>query len=420
MRIDFPYPGYEGIAPVDVPGRNLLGVFAPRVLEPSDPDDLIARAIAHPIGAPPLRDAVRRDARVLVLVDDATRGTPVARVMPHVARELETAGVPDWQITVLTAQGTHRRMSEAELRRKLGSLYDRFTVRQHDWLDEAGLHDFGCLADGTRVTANRLLTQSDFVLGIGSIVPHRIKGFSGGAKIAFPGVAGPEIQARNQADATAHCSEEVMGTADNPMRHRIEDAARRVGLRYIVNCVADGAGRLAGCFAGDPIRAHRAGCELSRELNAVRLPTRADIVIIDSHPADRDVWQSAKAVYSGTMAVRDGGTLIIIAPNPEGVAEQHPVMLETGFRPAAELARQIAGAAARDAVGLAVLSDIVQVMERAACVLVSPGVPEAQAQRLGFTPAPSAQQALQLALARHGPAASIAVLRRGGHILPHA
>ena len=53
-------------------------------------------------------------------------------------------------------------------------------------------------SDGTRVTAHHLLKDADFVLGIGSIVPHRVKGFSGGAKIVFPGVAGREMQERNQ------------------------------------------------------------------------------------------------------------------------------------------------------------------------------------------------------------------------------
>ena len=56
-------------------------------------------------------------------------------------------------------------------------------------------------------------------------------------------------------------------------------------------------------------------------------------MLIDSHPADRDFWQSAKGFYAGTMAVREGGTLIVVAPNPEGVADNHPALLEIGYRP---------------------------------------------------------------------------------------
>ena len=418
MTIDFPYPGYEAIAPVEIPEASLQGVYAPRPMSGRNEDSMIGRAIAAPIAAPRLRDTVHAGDRVLLLVDDATRGTPVARVLAHVAAELEAAGIPDERISVLTAQGTHRRMTERELQDKLGAFRGRFVVHQHDWLDEDRLHDFGRTSDGTRVTANRLLAEADFVLGIGSIVPHRVKGFSGGAKIAFPGVAGREIQERNQWEAARRRSEGVMGVAETPMRRRIEEAARLVGLRYIVNCVPDGAGRLAGCFAGDVVAAHRAGCELSREINEVVLPARADIVIADSHPADHDVWQSAKGVYSGTMAVRDGGVLILVAPNPGGVAENHPVMLAVGYRPFPELARLVAQRTISDVVGIAVLADLAQVMDRVECILVSPGVPRAQAERIGFRYADSVQKALAMAFERRGGGARVAVLRRGGHILP--
>src|SRR5205814_2079421 len=125
----------------------------------------------------------------------------------------------------------------------------------------------GAPRDGTRVTANKLLTQFDFVLGIGSIVPHRVKGLSGGAKIAFPGVAGKEIMERNQWEASMHMSETVMGVPENPMRLRMEEAARMAGLRYIVNVVygVDPNHTIVGCFTGDIVAAHREGCKCSRE-----------------------------------------------------------------------------------------------------------------------------------------------------------
>src|SRR5204862_4414995 len=115
----------------------------------------------------------------------------------------------------------------------------------------------GHTSDGTRVTANRLLAEHDFVLGLGSIVPHRVKGFSGGAKIAFPGVAGREMMERNQWEASLLMSETVMGHPENPMRLRMEEAARLAGLQYIVNVVSDAAGRLVGCFSGDIVAADR-------------------------------------------------------------------------------------------------------------------------------------------------------------------
>jgi nickel-dependent lactate racemase len=418
VTVDFPYPGYEGIAPVEVPDANVLGVFVPRAVADVDEPAVLAVAMANPIGAPLLRDAVGSRNRVLILVDDVTRGTPVPLLFRSVIAELEAGSIPDDQITLLIAQGTHRRMTDAELRDKLGEFYGRYTIHQHDWLDNDSLHDFGRTADGTPVRANRLLATADFVVGVGSIVPHRIKGFSGGAKIAFPGVAGPEIQARNQWQAAQYASAAVMGQAANPMRHRIEEAARLAGLRYIVNVVTDRERRIVGCFVGDPIAAHRAGCRLSAVVNEVTLPHRADIVLADSYPADRELWQSAKAFYAGDIAVRDGGTLIVVSPNPEGVADRHPIVLRLGYQPFREIARLVEGGAVDDVVGAAVLADLAQIVDRVDCILVSPGIPCEQAERLGFRHAPTPQDALAMAFERQGSTARVVVLRYGGRILP--
>jgi nickel-dependent lactate racemase len=202
------------------------------------------------------------------------------------------------------------------------------------------------------------------------------------------------------------------------MRQRIEEAARRAGLRYIVNVVTDRERRIVGCFVGDMVLAHRAGCRLSAEINEVILPHRADIVLADSHPADRDLWQSAKGFYAGDIAVRDGGTLIVVSPNPEGVAERHPIVLRLGCRPFLEIARLVESGAADDVVGAAVLADLAQIVDRVDCILVSPGISCDQAERLGFRHAPTPQAALTMAFERQGADARVVVLRYGGRILP--
>ena len=421
MKIDFPFPGYESIPPVEIPDANLMGVFSPPLdVEDIDEAAVLARGFAEPIAAPRLRDALRPAGRVLILVDDGTRGTPIPRLLQYVAGELAAAHIPDKFVTILTAQGTHRRMSEPELERKLGEFHGRFHTRQHDWLDESEIHDFGRTSDGTRVTANRLLAGHDFILGLGGIVPHRVKGFSGGAKIVFPGVSGREMMERNQWQASLLMSETVMGHPENPMRLRMEEAARLAGLKYIVNLVTDASGRIVGCFAGDPVAAHRQGCKLSRDVHAVRLPARADIVLTDAHPADRDFWQSAKGLYSGTMAVRRGGTLINIAPNPEGVADNHPMLLEIGYRSHAELVRMVERGEVKDIVGAAILADVAQIVDHAECIQVSPGMNRRDTERLGMRYAATPQEALDMAFTRQGRDARVAVLRYGGHVLPLA
>jgi nickel-dependent lactate racemase len=155
-------------------------------------------------------------------------------------------------------------------------------------------------------------------------------------------------------------------------------------------------------------------------LNAVRLPARADIVLIDSHPADRDFWQSVKGLYSGTMAVKDGGTLVVVAPNPEGVAPNHPNVLEIGYRPHADVVRMVEAGEVEDIVGAAILADVAQIIDRANCILVSPGVTREETERLGMRYAATVGDALTMGFERQGKDAQVAVLRHGGHILPLA
>ena len=86
--IELPY-GSEMVS-LSVPHRNLL-----EVLEPGDaagvrnPAEMMRQALRSPVGKPPLRDLVRAGQRVLVLVDDNTRPTPVYQVLPALLEELE-------------------------------------------------------------------------------------------------------------------------------------------------------------------------------------------------------------------------------------------------------------------------------------------------------------------------------------------
>jgi nickel-dependent lactate racemase len=418
VTIDFPYPGYEQIPPVDVPDTSLMGVYSPKSFDHVDEQKVLREGFSRPIGAPRLRDAVKGAKSVLLLIDDGTRMTPVPKILPHLFEELHAAGLRDDQIEFLQAPGTHRPMKPDELKKKLGEFYGKYKVHEHHWKDQKSLHDFGTTRDGTRVTANKLLTQRDYVIGIGSIVPHRVKGLSGGAKIMFPGVAGKEIMDRNQWEASMHMSETVMGVPENPMRLRMEEAARMAGLKYIVNVVYDIKHRVVGCFCGDIVQAHREGCKCSREVYAAHMPSRCDILIIDSHSADRDFWQSAKGPYAGTMAVKDGGSMICVAPNPEGVAKNHENLLEIGYKPHAQIVEMVQHGKVDDLVGVAILADVCQIVDKTDCIMVSPGVKPDEAKKIGFRYAKSTQEALDMAFQKQGKNARVAVLRFGGHILP--
>ena len=91
-RIEFPYPGIEG---VDIPDGNLIAILEPQVAPQAEEDDAseVRRALSSPIGTPRLRDMAPRGGAVLILIDDNTRNTPADRILPLLLEELEQGGV---------------------------------------------------------------------------------------------------------------------------------------------------------------------------------------------------------------------------------------------------------------------------------------------------------------------------------------
>ncbi|MGH9431676.1 MAG: lactate racemase domain-containing protein, partial [Terriglobia bacterium] len=105
-----------------VPESNLLAVLSPNGTEvPPPTGQLTEQALDRPFGSERVEKLVSPSARVLILVDDITRQTPAAAVLPAVLRRIEGARVPRSNIRFLIAAGTHARMTADELERKLGA-----------------------------------------------------------------------------------------------------------------------------------------------------------------------------------------------------------------------------------------------------------------------------------------------------------
>ena len=418
MRIEFPYPDFE---PVEVPDENLIGLYEPREHRAcSDVAVCAARALADPIGARHLRDLARGADSVLIISDDYTRQTPVRVIIPLLAAALAEAGVEERRIRILIALGTHRPMTEEEKLRKFGAdICGRFQIVNHDWLNEDNLVTVGAAASGEEIRVNRLAAEAGLLIGLGQVAPHRIAGYSGGAKIILPGVCGVSIAAHTHWIGGLQPGERMLGVWDNPVRWEMNEAAQMAGLRFIVNAVCDPRGRVMDVFAGCPVEAHRRAAELAREVFGVEVPERADIVLVDSFPKDIELWQAAKALYAAELMVEPGGVVILVSPCNEGVSRSHPLILERGYKSEKETMDDVRTGRLND---MLVASHCLRVgriiRDRATGILVSPGISPEDARHLGFVPAATAQEAIGLAFEIKGRGARVAVLRHGGEALP--
>ncbi len=418
MRIPFSYPD---VPPIEIREKNLLGILKPRSVSSAQPVETLADdALANPIGCPPLERNLSPATRVLVLVDDITRQTPAGALLPPLLKRIAECGVEKNNVKFLIAAGTHARMSSEEIERKLGRDIPReYSVTLHHWKDETQLKQIGATSDGSPIRVNRMLGEADVVIGIGQIVPHRVMGFTGGATIVQPGVSGKEITGYTHWRSAEFAGGEILGFAENPVRQEVERIAQKAGLKFILNVVMDAGHRVMHVVAGDPVAAHRRGAQLSAEVYGVPLSSPADIVITESFPADYDLWQAAKGIYSAELAIKQAGVVIIVTPCPHGVSDEHTEVEKFGYHGYAEVKQMLERKAISDLVAAAHLVHVGRVIrDKARGIMVSPGItPEVQ-RHLGFEPAANPQEALEKALAIAGSGARIAVLQHGGDVLP--
>lgn len=403
----------------EVPARNLLAVLTPPHYPPTpDLAREVQRALAQPIGSPPLRELVRGKRKVVILADDNTRLTPTQVILPQVLDELNAGGVPDKDIILLIALGTHRPMTEAEIRAKYGEeTVSRIRIVNHEYRDADSLVDLGTTPNGTPIQVNRLLCEADFALGVGSVYPHHIPGFAGGGKIVQPGVCGAKTTGATHL-LGCRARPTYLGVVDNPVRREVDAVARAAGLHAILNTVQNAQGQTVRAFYGDLQAAFRAAVEVSRAALSVHVPALADIVIAGSYPADLEFWQAHKALYPAEMAAKPGGTLIIVTPCPEGVAVMHPEMLEyTAWPPEAIDAAVTAGRIA-DVPAAALAIAWAHVRQGRQVSIVSTGLGEEQVQKLGFVPFATVEKALEDAFRRHGKDATVSVLPMAPETLP--
>jgi nickel-dependent lactate racemase len=372
-----------------------------------------------PLGTPPLEEMVRPGQQVLILSDDNTRPTPVWKILPPVLERLQRAGVAEADIEILIAAGTHRPMTDEEIEAKVGTEVARsIRVTRHRCHDPSALVRAGTSPADVEVWLNRKVVQADFVMAIGNVVPHPHAGWSGGAKILYPGVAGAETVAAFHRvgieDPTNHLGRDAV-----PARQSLETLVATVGLDFIINTVLTSEHRLYRIFCGHPRQAQAAARQAAREVYGVPVQRRYDIVVSNAYPAYLEFWQAGKGIFAGDLILEPGGVIVLTAPCPEGVGVTHPNQVEYLALEPAELLHRIAADEVKDPIAAAVCVRVAHIQRRARVAVVSPGLGEADVRRMGFEHYAGVEEALEAMLAEYGRESRVAVITHGGETVPY-
>ncbi|MFR4552368.1 MAG: lactate racemase domain-containing protein [Sutterella wadsworthensis] len=133
--------------------------------------------LEHPIGLPPLSEIVKPGDTVAFICNDPTRVANSFVFMPILVNELNRLGVPDANMRIVFALGTHRAMTHEEMVEQVGEeVAGRLPMFNSIATNADDFQYFGKTTLGTPVWINKLFC--DGVL-TGTIV-HHFSGCSGG------------------------------------------------------------------------------------------------------------------------------------------------------------------------------------------------------------------------------------------------
>jgi nickel-dependent lactate racemase len=251
----------------------------------------------------------------------------------------------------------------------------------------------------------------------GNLVPHYNAGWGAGAKILLPGLAGEETVGRMHV-YSAMTTPNGLGMQENPTRKLIESFAQKVGISLLVNTAVTKNEEVVKVFAGHFVEAHRKGVDFARRIYGVRTPRLADITISSSYPADIDYWQGLKGLFSADLATKIGGGIIELTPCPEGISPMHPKWIEYLQYGKQELKEMYRVGDVEDLVALALSLNIAYVKERHPVCIVSDGISEKDAAKIGFVKFKTVEEALEFLSKRQGDESKINILTHGGETYP--
>lgn len=401
----------KGHFTVDVPEKNLAGIILPNELTGvSDEQAEIRRALENPIGSPKLREKVKTGMKVVVVISDATRPCPSYKFLPVLLNEINAGGVPDKDITVIIALGSHRNSTPEEQKALMGPAYGRVRNIDHD------KHDckyIGTSSFGHRIEIFREVVDADFIVCTGNTEYHYFAGYSGGAKAVLPGCASHSTIEINHAMMVSPQAE--TGRLDSPIRREIDEVPGMLQIGFLLDVVLNSRREIVAAVAGDVMKAHREGVKYVDRMYSITVP-KADIVITSAggYPKDINMYQAQKAMDNCKHAVRDGGTMILAAQCQECLGNDvFACWVDEATTIEAQARRmdehfQLGGHKASVIAKTAMKCDIQLISE----------MPEETVRKMFLTPARSPQEALEAALKKYGPGAKVLVSPFGGMVLP--
>jgi len=284
--------------------------------------------------------------KVLLIHPDYTRVDFTDRIVPIIYRELKKKKMI--QIDSLNAGGTHRKMTEQEIRVKLGinnknnlnfsHLYNH-QFNHSEQLIQVGEIEASFVSEQTEgeldqaipVIVNKMIAEDyNLIITLTSTSPHESAGYAGGLKIFFPGISGPQVIDLLHWAAVLVGIPNIIGSVDNPTRKVINKGSSiifnaikapvvsfNMVLREGDNNTVIPKGLYSGIGFKGFIEVYEAAIRASSKIHIIYIerPLKQAVQVMDL--CYDELWTAGKGSYKlqSPGVMEKGGEIIIYAPH---------------------------------------------------------------------------------------------------------
>ncbi len=328
MQVSLPY-GHRRLD-IEIPNRNFKALVRPRSFAGKDTRAELERAMQNPLGTSLEEIAAGR--RACVLVEDDTRAEPHGPIIEALARGLVEAS----EVVFVVATGSHDPTTPGNQEivdsiRRASSRFDLTVGGIH--VNDCFAKDFveiGTTSRGTPVRVNpKILGAELYVVGA-DMKNHYFAGYSNALKDFLPGACAYETIEANHSWALdsrstfgIHPLHPDASRRDNPLAADMLEAKGMIvgSIPVFTLATVSSHQNVLWASAGGLEEVTSEGITMVDRLTSFSVEkARYAIVSPGGHPEDESLYHAQRGLELTKNAIRDGGSVLLLAECPNGIA----------------------------------------------------------------------------------------------------
>jgi len=406
VEIWLPYGSTEVVARIQY--ENLMGIYRGELVESvKDFDRSINRSIDNASGVR-LRDLVRKNKTAVIIVEE-----PHSRLLRQASNIIRSRiiqlGILPKNVTIIW--GGINQLSD--LKNPRYNEDEDIIETHHDFT--SNLIRLGKSAFRKKIEANKAIVTSNLRITISEVRPHPITGYTGGGRailsVSSLSTIKRIISKVNNPNVKAGI------TKDNPVFESINELGEIASVNFSLNIVPNPERNLVAAYAGDFEESFVNASKLSRSISEARIEKKSDIILVSAGglPWDSNLVSALNAVDMVQSAVKDNGTIILLAECSNGHGSEVLMNLITKYGTSKDLFRVIRK---QYSLGAEVVYKYMKNLENNQITLVSALPSYYSRKQFRLSTANTINEALEMVLKKTGRKSKVAVFPQGSNTIP--